>query len=141
MRNIIACFLLTMTSIVTAGELQPGQVWSYKTRHGEEASTITVLKVENYTDIGQVVHIRVNGIRMKNPLKGNIVTDIPHLPFGEMAVQKSITKLIRSSNAIPEFQVGYDTWKKAYLSGHAGAFDSSVGATLDAMLGAQWEEK
>jgi hypothetical protein len=141
MRLAIALAILAMCSLANAADLKPGQVWSYKTRSSEPASTITILKVENYSDLGRVVHIRVDGIRMKNPLKGNVVTDIPHLPFKEAAVQSSITKLISSSQDVPTFQEGYDTWKKAYLAGQAGAFDTAVSATLDAMLGAKWEEK
>lgn len=78
---------------------------------------------------------------MRNPVKGNVVTDIPHLPFKERAIQQSVTKLVRQLPLPPEFQEGYDTWKKAYVAGQAGAFETGVNATLDAMLGARWEEK
>jgi len=141
MRHLITSLLLVLPFLANAAELQPGQVWSYKTRAGEAASTITVLKVERYKDLGPVVHVRIDGIHMKNPLKGNVVTDIPHLPFKAQAVQQSITKLLRQLPSVPEFQEGYDTWKKAYVAGQAGAFETSVSATLDAMLGAEWHEK
>lgn len=127
--------------MTNAADLQQGQVWAYKTRPGESDSTITVLNVERYKDIGTVVHIRVDRVRMTNPLKGNVVTDIPHLPFKESAVRRSVIKLIRTLSSVPEFQDGYDTWKKAYLAGQTGAFDSSINATLDAMLRANWEER
>lgn len=130
-----------MPFVANAVELQQGQVWSYKTRPGEATSTLTVLKIEQYKDLGRVVHIRVDQIQMINPLKGNVVTDIPHLPFKELAVQKSITKFVRQAASLPEYKEGYETWKAAYLQGQAGAFDRPVNATLDAMLGAKWEEK
>ena len=141
MRRLVSTLLLAMPLLSNAAELQPGQVWSYRTRPGEVTSTLTVLKVEQYKDLGRVVHIRIDSIQIRNPLKGNIVTDIPHLPFKEFAVQQSITKLVRTVPSLPEFQEGYDTWKKAYLQGEAGAFETTVSATLDAMLGAKWEEK
>ena len=141
MRHLFTAFLLFIPLFAFAAELQPGQVWSYKTRAGEAASTLTVLKIEQYKDLGRVIHIRVDGIQMKNPLKGNVVTDVPHLPFKERAVQQSVTKFVRQLPSLPEFQEGYDTWKKAYVAGQAGAFETSVSATLDAMLGATWEEK
>lgn len=140
MRILFSIFLL-LPLMTNAADLQQGQVWAYKTRPGESDSTLTVLKVERYNDLGTVVHIRVDGIRMKNPLKGNVITDIPHLPFKESAVRRSVTKLVRTLSSLPEFQDGYDTWKKAYLAGEAGAFDSSVKATLDALLRANWEER
>jgi len=130
-----------MSFTLHATEMVPGQVWKYKTRQGEQASTLTILKVESYKDLGRVIHIRVDAIRMTNPLKGNVVTDVPHLPFKEEAIQKSITELVRKSPEIPPFREGYDTWKNAYLTGRAGAFDTTVSATLTAMLGAQWEVK
>jgi hypothetical protein len=133
--------LLAMPFLANAAELQPGQVWSYATRHGETGSTLTVLKIEQYADLGRVVHIRVDGIQMKNPVKGNAITEIPHLPFKEVAIQKSIKKLVRQSPSVPEFQEGYGTWKSAYLQGQAGAFETPVAVTLDALLGAKWEEK
>ena len=141
MRSLAVCALLLICSIASGAELLPGQVWAYKTRPDEPSSTLTVLKVERYNDLGRVVHIRVDGIQMRNPLKGNVVSDIPHLPFKEAAVQSSIVKLLSQSNSIPAFQEGYDTWKNAYLSSQAGAFDTSISTTLDAMIGAKWEEK
>ncbi|MGM9485433.1 hypothetical protein ACS5PN_29870 [Roseateles sp. NT4] len=136
-----ALALLFSCSLAAAAELRPGQVWAYKTRAGEAGSTLTILKVENYKDLGAVVHIRVDGIRMRNPVKANAITDIPHLPFKEVALQSSITRQLSQSTAIPAFQEGYDIWKQAYLAGQAGAFDTSVSATLNAMLGADWNEK
>ena len=141
MRYIICSLLLVLSFLAHAAELQPGQVWSYRNRAGETASTLTVLKVETYKDLGRVVHIRIDGIHMKNPLRGNVLSDIPHLPFKERAVQQSVTEIVRRLSTVPEFQDGYDTWKKAYVAGQAGAFDMSVSATLDAMLGAEWQEK
>jgi hypothetical protein len=141
MRQRLIALLLAMPLLASAADLQQGQVWSYKTRPGEANSTLTVLKIEQYKDLGRVVHIRIDRIQMTNPLKGNVVTDIPHLPFKEVAVQKSITKLISQSSTVPAFQEGYDTWKAAYMQGQAGAFETTVGATLDAMLGAKWEVK
>jgi hypothetical protein len=138
MRILVAAMLLAASFAIPAADLEPGQVWAYKTRPGEAASTITVLKVEAYKDLGRIVHIRIDGIEMKNPQKGNTITEIPHLPFHDQAIQASITRLVQKSATVPEFQDGYDTWKKAYVAGKAGAFDTSVGATLDALLGAKW---
>ncbi|GAA0751352.1 hypothetical protein LRH25_14540 [Ideonella azotifigens] len=142
MRCLITLLLAAMFPLLSnAADLQAGQVWTYKTRAGEASSTLTVLKVEQYNDLGRVVHIRVDGIHMTNPVKGNVVTDIPHLPFKDLALQGSVVKQLRKLSSLPDFQEGYDTWKKAYLAGQAGAFETPVSTTLDAMLGAKWEEK
>ena len=143
MRHLITFLLLTAFSfaLANASNLQEGQVWAYTTRPGESDSTLTVLKIEQYKDLGQVIHVRIDGIRMRNLLKGNIVTDIPHLPFRRAAIQRSVTKLLRRSSSVPNFKEGYDTWREAYDAGKAGAFETDVAATLNAMLGAAWEEK
>lgn len=126
---------------IEATPLRAGQVWAYKTRRDELRSTLTILKVEKYPDLGELVHIRVNGIQMLNPLKGNVISDIPHLSFNELAIKQSVTRLVRSSVTVPDFHEGYDTWRKAYDAGEAGAFDTPVRQTLNAMLGGKWEER
>lgn len=143
MRHLITFALLAVFSIAfaKAANLQEGQVWAYKTRSSESASTITVLKIEQYKDLGQVIHVRIDGIRMQNPIKGISVTAIPHLPFRRAALQRSVTRLIQKSSTVPDFKEGYDTWRQAYDEGKAGAFDTDVAATLDSLLGASWELK
>lgn len=143
MRHLITFALLAAFSLAlsTAANLQEGQVWAYKTRSSESASTITVLKIEQYKDLGQVIHVRIDGIRMQNPIKGISVTAIPHLPFRSAALQRSVTRLIHKSSTVPDFKEGYDTWRQAYDAGKAGAFDTDVAATLDSLLGASWELK
>lgn len=141
MRCLITLVLITVFSFANAADLQVGQVWAYKTRIGESNSTLTILKVERYKDLGQVVHVRIDGIRMRNPVQGNIVTDLPHLPFRSAAIERSVTKLLRKSSSLPEFKEGYSTWKQAYDAGQAGAFETDVAATLNALLGASWTAK
>ena len=43
-----------------------GQIWKYNTRQSEEKSTLTILKVEKYDSAGVVIHIYVNGLKLKN---------------------------------------------------------------------------
>ena len=141
-RKFIPSFFLCMATVSAyATDLRVGQVWSYKTRPSEPQSTLTILRIENYHDLGSVIHIRVDRIKMTNPIKGNIVTDIPHLPFQEQAIQQSITKLSRTDASVPPFEEGYNTWKQAYLQGQAGAFETDLASTLTAMLGAEWKEQ
>ncbi|MDR6385102.1 hypothetical protein [Paraburkholderia caribensis] len=139
--TLISCAAVASDTGVGATQLRAGQVWAYKNRPDEQGSTLTILKVEKYPDLGEVVHIRVDGIHMPNPLKGNIISDIPHLPFKELAIKQSITHLVRTSIPVPDFRGGYDTWRKAHDAGEAGAFDTPVKQTLNAMLGGKWEEK
>lgn len=145
--GIIAVFTsLWFADYAMANEDEPvdfrvGQIWAYDTRPGEVDSTLTILKIERYRDLGPVIHVRVDGIHMVNPLKGNIVTDIPHIPFKQVAIRRSVTRLLRTSSGVHNFHDGYAIWKKAYLAGEAGAFDIPVRNALDAMLGGSWQEE
>src|ERR1700730_2019737 len=44
----------------------PGQVWKYKNRSHEDASTLTILKVESLPTTGTIVHIRIDKVRIDN---------------------------------------------------------------------------
>jgi hypothetical protein len=59
-----------------------GQIWNYNTRTGEDNSTLTILKVEKYDSAGVVIHIYVNGLKLKNPQRpSGFSDDIGHLPI------------------------------------------------------------
>ncbi|WP_152987331.1 hypothetical protein [Pseudomonas sp. TTU2014-080ASC] len=88
-------------------EYEPGQVWEYKTRLKEPASTVTILKIEHYDDLGDVVHISLNDIKITNPLKGNVVTSVPRMPFIQSALDASVTRL-KTETAVPDFEEGYN---------------------------------
>lgn len=133
--------LLTLASVnVMSQEYSPGQVWEYKTRETEKLSTITILKIEKYNDLGELIHIRVDHVKMINPIKGNEITALPHLPFKKAALDSSVTQR-KGMTSVPDFQEGYDTWKAAYDAGQAGAFETTIDETIDGLLGAEWVEK
>lgn len=94
---------------------QTGQVWSYKTRPGEEDSTLIIVKTEYYDEvIGNVVHISVTGVTIKNPnVEGGIIDNVPHMPFSESAITASVVKLIDQGGDLPSFEQGYNKWKNA----------------------------
>jgi len=134
-------FAVLFSFNVLAENYVVGQVWEYKNRFLEGKSTLTILKIEKYSDLGDVIHVRIDDINMINPLKGNEINEIPHLPFKKVGIDSSVTKLIRIKKEIPDYLEGYNTWKEAYDAGKAGAFETSVKDTLRAMLGAEWVEK
>lgn len=104
-----------------------GQKWSYQTRPGEETSTLTILKVENYEDEGIVIHIQVTGLRIKSPMNaGGFSEVIGHLPFAREAVAKSVTTRLSEGNALPDFESGYANWKEAFDAKKGGVFSISV---------------
>jgi hypothetical protein len=109
-----------------------GQVWSYKTRKHEEPSTLTVLMVETDSEFGNIVHISVTGLKLKNPVSANGPIDtIGHMPFTEKAIDKSVIKLIKEDGELPEFNEGYDEWRLAFQNRKAGIYKISVSEAVE----------
>jgi hypothetical protein len=107
-----------------------GETWSYRTRPGEEGSTLTVVKIES-SPIGVIVHIYVRGLRIMNPrAPGGINTEAQHLPMAEQALEKSVTKMVAARGPLPPYEDGYRQWKTAVDGGKAGAFTVSVAEVI-----------
>jgi hypothetical protein len=107
---------------------RPGQVWSYKTRPGEGSSTITVLRVESLPTLGVIVHIRIDGFQFKNCSGGPAPTTVQHAPFSKAAIDKSVTRLLRSFSELPAYQAGYEDW----LAHCGGVYTISIAEMIDA---------
>ncbi len=113
-------------------ELKSGQIWKYNTRKGEEKSRVVILKVEDYGKRGQIVHISVNGVRIKNEhIEGGISKEIEHLPFDNETIIKSLTELESKTENLPDFMDGYLQWKEAFISEKGGVFTIEVKEAID----------
>ncbi len=114
--------------VVADPTYKPGQVWSYKTRPGDEESTITILRVESTPKLGIIVHVKIEGFKLENctGAKGSSVMD--HAPFTKAAINKSVVKLLRTEKDIPDFEEGYKDW----LSHCGGLYQGSVAEALTA---------
>ena len=99
------------TVAVTDEKFVPGQVWSFKSREFEPDATLTVLKVESMAKIGVIVHVRLDGIRLRNCSGGPEPETIQHAPFTRGAVDRSVGKLVRTGG-VPSFEDGYNDWKR-----------------------------
>ncbi len=60
--------------------------------------------------IGVVVHVRLDGIRLRNCSGGPELTSVQHAPFTREAIDRSVSKLL-STSAVPDFKEGYDQWR------------------------------
>ena len=114
-------------SQVLARDFAEQQVWSYKTRKGEEGSTILINKVENDAKLGQIFHISVAKVRVKNPrAPSGVSNELPHFPVSKQTLEASCTKLVGKSAPNPDYLEGYNEWKRAFDQGKAGVFTISV---------------
>ena len=114
------------STVTNSSPLIPGQVWHYHTRPGEEKSTLTILRVDTTARLGILVHIAVDGVRVKNPGTDGVTTKLPHLPFSEKAVRRSVTTKVRDRAAIPDYREGYSIWRHDFDSGRAGVYTITV---------------
>jgi len=112
-------------------QFQPGQVWTYHTRPGEEDSRLTVVKVEPHDKVGTIVHIRVDGVAQKNPHAPDGVSRvIHHTPFAAEALQRSVIELVGDGPVPGSFEQGYAIWKQAFDSGKGGVFTITVAESI-----------
>ena len=116
----------------------PGQVWSYRTRKGEESSTLTVLRVEKTPKLGTIVHVRIEGVHFSNCTGGPSPEVIEHAPFARAALEASVTTTVTLLGKVPDYDAGYRYW----LSHCGGVYTITVermvavdDATFNAGLG------
>ena len=111
-----------------------GQVWAYNTRQYESGSTITVVKTEADDQLGSIIHISVQGVRMKNPHhKLGLSSIVSHLPCSEEAISDSVTHVVQENAALPDFEEGYQEWREAFDAGKAGVWGIPIAKMIDAM--------
>ena len=92
-----------------------------------------VLKVEQYENTGEVIHISVIGLSMKNKNDSSwLGEDISHMPFSKDALMKSVN-IFEKMVEVPDFSEGYAIWKDAFIKGKAGVFSVSVSEAVDLM--------
>ena len=83
---------------------EPGQVWRYKNRPGEDASRVIVGKIEHHGVAGNLVHVQVIDVAMKVPASPDGVARIlHHSPFTEAAIDQSVTELVAEERRLANF--------------------------------------
>ena len=96
--------------LVADSKFVPGQVWRYKTRRGEENSTLTILRVEKTPKLGTIVHVRIDGVHFSNCTGGPSPTLIEHAPLSRAALEASVTGEVGSVSKLPDYAAGYQEW-------------------------------
>lgn len=112
-------------------QLKVGQVWTYNTRPGEEASRIVICRVEPDPQIGQIVHIHVKGVRLNSKQAPERLSEqIGHMPYSEEALRKSLKELESTDTALPDFEDGYQQWRSAFDKRKAGVWTAPVSEAI-----------
>ena len=108
------------------------QKWAYKTRPGEESSTVIINKVEAHPKLGNIYQISVTGIRIKNPAgQRGVQVELPHFPVSLTTLEQSLTNFIGQTKPTPGYLDGYNEWKAAFDQGNAGIFTITVAEIVD----------
>ncbi len=117
-------------------EYSVGQEWKYKTRSTEENLTLTILKIEEYPETGKVIHISINGLKIKNPNSPEgFAETLSHIPISEETLDKSVTSLKNAIGKKPDSleMDGYSHWKKEFDKGNAAIFTIPVSEIVGLM--------
>jgi TonB family protein len=118
---------LTVDAQEAEAKYKPGQKWSYKTRPGEEDSYLIVLKVDKDPKLGNIIHIALRKLKMKNERSPDGLSEnVNHMPFSQEALDKSGLKLLEEETELPNFAEGYQMWREAFDAERAGAYSITV---------------
>ena len=100
----------------------------FTARQGDPHPTLVIDRIEMLPKIGEIVHISVRGVRIKNRRSPDGFTnEIAHMPFARAALERSLTRLVHDSVSLPAYEEGYAEWKAA----RGGAYTISVREVLD----------
>lgn len=102
----------------------PGQVWSYRTRPGDEASRLKIQMIEHYPAEGQsaedrVFHVSVAGVTFAN---ADVPGEIAHAPVSRETLDASLVALTDSGAVFPDPAEGVASWKE----GAGGVFSLTI---------------
>jgi hypothetical protein len=118
---------------VSSPMFSPGQIWTYRTRPGESASHLVILRVDAVSGKDgevTVVHVRIEGLSLQAGKNGSS-TLIPFISFSEYALKKSVLQMQEMNQNIPDFQSGYNQWKASYLAGKGSFFVITVAQAIN----------
>lgn len=104
---------------------EPGQVWQYHTRQGEENSTITILEV---TEIA--AHIFIQGLKVTTP-DGVAMTEV-FLPISLDALGRSVDENIAKTDW-QEFNILHARWITEHDTRGHGYFTMPLAEFFDAL--------
>lgn len=123
-----------MSKDITESRFKVGQMWSYKTRPNEKNSFFIVVKVDVNRKLGNIIHIAVQNLKMKNPNSHTGFSDrANHLPFAEVAINESAVKLLKKKVDLPDYEEGYNLWKEAFDNKRAGVYTITLAKAVDIM--------
>lgn len=104
-------------------EIKSGQEWEYKTRPNETDSTLVIGQLEIHKEMGEIVHITVKNVKVRNPSANDGVgKHIQHIPISKASLENCLTKIKNENEVAEGIEQGIQEWRNA----EGGVFDLSV---------------
>jgi len=109
---------------------QVGECWGYQTRLHETESYIVIRKVEDMPKLGQVWHVSIFDLAVKNPtIPEKPFPYILHVAISEEQLLESLTQKLDRSIPDKDWEEGYNIW----LKGDGGAFSVPLSECVTAI--------
>lgn len=125
--TLLSIFGFASSAIAGDLALKEGECWSYATRDGESSSFVVIRKIETLQKIGEVIHISVFGLKIKNPSAPNGFSDqAGHVPIAGANLRASLKEKVQRHIPDVDWKEGYRMWREAYDSGKGGVFTKPV---------------
>ena len=113
---------------------EAGQVWSYKTRPGDEDSIVAIRSIEETSDGDAIFHVSIQGIRLPEGSSQETV-DVNHCPMSLQAFEDSVVELIGDVRWPRSFLEAYKSWKES----EGGIFTTNLATISDIVVKLQAE--
>lgn len=124
---VLQLLVLVWAGPSLAADYQAGQVWSYQTRPGEEASRLYIVRVDRELSARPIFHIYLDGLKLKNSLmEGGEQKNLPHAPVSQESLDGSVVELLQADAPMPNIGEGYALWRLAFGRGETGVFTLPV---------------
>lgn len=121
-----------MNTAPSPADYAAGQLWRCAGRAADETPMLLINQVDAHPLGGEIFHIALHGIRIKNPrLPTGLMTRLAHLPVTRRTLDISVTGFERLQAPGSEYHQGYAEWKRAFDANQAGAFGVAVAEILE----------
>lgn len=130
---ILITIAVILFSTAHGEEYRYHEMWSYKTRCGEEGSEILINDISETEKYGKVYHISVFNVKMTNGVSTGRVKILPHLAVSKKSLDSSLIKLTATRYPYPDFIKGYLKWKEALEKGTEVVNDAPIAEILESL--------
>ncbi|MGI9516003.1 MAG: hypothetical protein ACR2NP_03065 [Pirellulaceae bacterium] len=109
----------------SGGRYEVGQVWTWRTRPGEEDSRLIIVKTTDLPE-GRAYSIFLEGIKLDTG-SGETQESLPHAPVSAEVLDASVMELVETREQLPDFEWAWQEWRDE----EGGVFSIPVAEILD----------